>query len=315
MAVSREELEGYLARIASEVCDPRGGIHGPGSMSWRLSRESVLFLGGGRAALLQLAHPYVAHAVDQHSQTRKDPAGRFQRTFEHVYAMVFGDLPHAFESARRVHRIHTHITGPIDEAVGPYAHGHRYEANDEQALLWVFATLTETSMLVYDRVVKPLSDAERGRYYEESKRFAWLFGIPDRVLPADHLAFARYCDAMYASDTLTVGRPAADIGRFLMAAPTPALEPAMRWYRIMTAGFLPPRLAEAYGLPFGRAERRVFDASLALIRRTYPLLPRRLRHIPAYVEARRRLQGQEGPDRFGRTLERMLQRGMRAARS
>jgi uncharacterized protein (DUF2236 family) len=315
MTVSREELEGYLGRIAQEVRDPRGGIHGPDSMSWRMGREGVLFLGGGRAALLQLAHPFVAHAVDQHSDTRRDPAGRFQRTFEHVYAMVFGDLDHAFRSARRVHGIHTRIRGPIQEDVGAFAKGARYEANDAQALLWVFATLTDSAIQVYDAVVAPLSREERGRYYEESKRFAWLFGIPDRVLPADYDAFQRYWDDMLASEVIKVGEPAAQIGRFLMASPHPALQPLTSWYRVMTAGFLPERIRAEFGLAFGSVERAMFTASLAAIRRVYPRVPARLRHIPAYVEAARRVRGEEGPDRFGRTLERLLQRGMRAARS
>jgi uncharacterized protein (DUF2236 family) len=315
MPVSREELEQYLSRIAAEVGDPRGGIHGPDSESWRIGREGILFLGGGRAALLQLAHPYVAHAVDQHSQTREDPAGRFQRTFEHVNAMVFGDLDHAFRSARRVHRIHTHITGPVREDVGPYREGHRYEANDPQALLWVFATLIETAILVYDLLVAPLSRQERERYYEESKRFAWLFGIGDDVLPETYTDFEQYCARMYASNVLRVGRPAAEIGRFILASPHPALAPVSSWYRTMTAGFLPAPVRRGFGLPFGPAQKAVFDGSVAVMRRAYPALPPRLRHVPAYVEARRRVRGQEGPDRFGRAMERALQRGMRAVRT
>jgi uncharacterized protein (DUF2236 family) len=315
VTVSREELERSLARIASEVRDPRGGIHGPDSMSWRMGREGVLFLGGGRAALLQLAHPFVAHAVDQHSDTRRDPAGRFQRTFEHVYAMVFGDLDHAFRSARRVHAIHTRIQGPIQEDVGAFRRGDRYEANDSGAQMWVFATLTESAILVYDAVVAPLSREERGRYYEESKRFAWLFGIPDRTLPEDYDAFERYCDDMIRSDVIRVGEPAAQIGRFLLAAPHPTLGPFTAWYRIMTAGLLPDRLRAEFGLAFGPVERRVFDGSVALLRRAYPTLPGRLRHIPAYVEAVRRVRGEQGPDRFGRALERLVQRGMRGIRT
>lgn len=315
MAVSRDELEHHLGRIAREVGDPRGGIHGPGSMSWRVSREAGLFLGGGRAALLQLAHPFVAHAVDQHSDTRRDPAGRFQRTFEHVYAMIFGDLDHAFRSARRVHGIHTRIRGPIEEDVGAFRRGARYQANDEAALLWVFATLVDSALLVYDAVVAPLSRQERAQYYEESKRFAWLFGIPDRVLPTDYDAFERYWDEMIRSDVVKVGEPAAQIARFLLASPHPALGPFTAWYRVMTAGFLPARLREEFGLAFGRAERALFEGSLAVLRGTYRRVPARLRYIPAYVEAARRVRGEEGPDRFGRTVERLVHRGMRAARS
>ena len=37
----------------------------PDSLAWEIGRESALFLGGGKAALLQLAHPFVAHAIDR----------------------------------------------------------------------------------------------------------------------------------------------------------------------------------------------------------------------------------------------------------
>src|SRR5512134_1060202 len=100
--VTREDLEASLLRLRETVADPRAGILGPQSIGWRIGADLALFLGGGRAALLQLAHPHVAHAVDQHSRTRADVVGRFQRTFRNVFAMVFGDLDDAFAAARRV---------------------------------------------------------------------------------------------------------------------------------------------------------------------------------------------------------------------
>ena len=103
--VTRSELEGALARVRAAVADPRDGIHGPGSPAWQLQRESMVFLGGGRAALLQLAHPFVAYAIDQHSKTRGDVVGRFQRTFRNVFAMVYGDLDTAMRAAGRRPRI------------------------------------------------------------------------------------------------------------------------------------------------------------------------------------------------------------------
>src|SRR5690606_37999480 len=144
MTVTRDDLERALGRLRAQVDDPRAGLYGPRSVSWLVNRETVVFLAGGRAALLQLAHPFVAAAIDQHSRTRNDPLGRFQRTFSNVYAMVFGDLDRACASARRVHAIHRRIRGPIGAAVGSYRADSRYEANDEAALFWVQATLVDS---------------------------------------------------------------------------------------------------------------------------------------------------------------------------
>src|SRR5262249_18137392 len=116
--VDRTDLEPSLARLRSTVRDPRAGLFGPGSRVWTVNREAIVFLGGGRAALLQLAHPVVAQAIADHSHTRDDVLGRFMRTFDNVFAMVWGDLDAAFGSARRVHGMHARIQGVMRETSG-----------------------------------------------------------------------------------------------------------------------------------------------------------------------------------------------------
>jgi uncharacterized protein (DUF2236 family) len=305
MTVTRADLERQIARLQAEVSDPRAGIYGPSSAAWLINKETALFLGGGKAALLQLAHPFVAHAVDQHSATRTDPLGRFQRTFDSVFAMVFGDLDQAMRRARRVHAIHSRISGEIREDVGRFRRGTGYQANDEAALMWVHATLLHTAVEMYELVLGPLESREKERYYQESRRFAALFGIPDSVQPESWAAFDAYYRAMLASDTIVVGEPAREMGRFLFASPSPIFRPLFRWLSIMTAGLMPERLRGEFGFVHGRPERAVFDVSVAALRRGYPLLPPRLRYIPAYISARRRLAGVRGPDHVGRWLEKL----------
>ena len=90
--VSREQMEGLWKSVREEASDPRAGIFGPLSVTWKVNREAALFLGAGRAALLQLAHPWVAVALDQHSNLREDPLARFHNTFRVVFTMIFGTL-------------------------------------------------------------------------------------------------------------------------------------------------------------------------------------------------------------------------------
>ncbi|HJL01364.1 MAG TPA: oxygenase MpaB family protein [Polyangiaceae bacterium LLY-WYZ-15_(1-7)] len=308
--VSRESYERSVARVRRGVGRPHEGLHGPGSTSWMVAREAVVFLGGGAAALLQLAHPFVAHAVDQHSETRRDPVGRFNRTFRHVYAILFGDLEGALASSRRVRRIHEGIVGTVDEDVGACRAGQAYAANDAEALLWVHATLIHTAVQVFERTVRPLREEEKDRYWEESKDFARLFGVPDEVLPADWPAFLRWWEGMLAGPAIAVGRPAREIAGFLLKPPRRAMAPFSWWYRRVTAGLLPPRLREAFGLRWSARDARLFEASMGAVRAAHPALPARLRYVPAYVEARRRLAGQEGPDRFGRAVEQAVLRAL-----
>jgi uncharacterized protein (DUF2236 family) len=307
MTVARADLERTLATLRAEVRDPRAGLYGPGSVTWEISRELFVFVGGGRAALLQLAHPYVAHAVAQHSRVGRDVLGRFRRTFDNVFAMVFGDLEHALGSARRVHALHGRISGAIHPAAGRYPAGHRYEANDEQALLWVHATLIDTAVQVFERVVRPLSPADHARHYAETRRFALLFGIDERTMPPDWDAFRRYFERTAAG--LTVTPPARELAGFLLQPP--ALRPASlaRWYRAITAGLLPEPLRAPFGLSFGARERAVFAASWPALWAMRRALPPHVRQQPAYRDALRRLAGKCGRDPVGTWVERVLLEG------
>lgn len=308
MIVKREDLERHLEGLRREIRDPRLGLYGPDTLSWKIGREAIVFLGGGRAALLQLAHPFVAHAIEQHSRTKIDLVGRFQRTFMYVYSMIFGDLDHAFRSARRVHAFHSTVHGAITEDVGLFRNGTPYHANDEEALLWVHATLVDTAMLVFDRCVRRLSDREKDQYWRESHRFARLFGISSRVLPNSHADFRTYFDGMLASDVIVAGRPAREMTAFLLRAPTQLHVPAMHAYRLITASLLPKRLRDELGLPIERHEELLAHGLLQASGAAYRLLPRRLRYVPAYVEAKSRIHDRESPDRLGRAIERVLLR-------
>src|SRR6266567_9363050 len=94
-SVSRDESAALIAAVEHATPDPRAGIFGPNSISWKINRESALFLGAARAALLQLAHPWVATALEQHSSLMSRPIARFHSTFRIVFAMIFGSLDQA----------------------------------------------------------------------------------------------------------------------------------------------------------------------------------------------------------------------------
>ena len=85
--VSQVAIEALLAAISSNVSNPWTGIFGPASLSWRINRESALFLGAGRAALLQLAHPWVTASLAEHSTVMDRPIERFHNTFRIVFTI------------------------------------------------------------------------------------------------------------------------------------------------------------------------------------------------------------------------------------
>ena len=288
------------------------GLFGPGSVTWKVARESLAFLGGGRAALLQAAHPYVAHAIADHSQTEHDLAGRFQRTFLNVFAMVFGTREEAVGSAERVFQIHQRIHGTFPEAVGGYPAGHRYHATDVDALYWVFATLLHTSIQVRELVLGPVALRIKDAFIREGVRFGALFGIPPEVMPENWTAFEARFDAMVDSHTIAVGSAGAQICHFLLKPPRRSVAPVWAWYRRMTAGLLPAKLRDAYGMRWRRRDAALFRASIATLRRSYPRVPGRMRYLPAYTDAMRRLTGEDRPDPFGRVVKAVVLRGLAA---
>lgn len=301
--VVEKNLEAALDQVRADAAGPVPGVFGPASVTWQIDREAVIFLGAGRALLLQLAHPWVAAAIAEHSRTLADPIGRFHRTFDIVFAMVFGSLDRALLSSRQLHRRHSMIVGEMPETVGPFAAGSRYCANDIPSLRWVHATLVETALMAHDLVLPRLSAAERERYWAESRMFGTLFGLRADDLPADWSGFAAYTAAMAQSETLTVSPAAREIATQIFNGARPWLRPP-RWYRALTASLLPERLCAGFGFELDERDVRSADNAMKWIRRVYPRLPDRLRYVGPYQEAQARLRGELQPDWITRCLNR-----------
>lgn len=289
--VSRAELESLLASVAARTTDPRVGIFGPDSMSWRVNREAALFLGAGRAALLQLAHPWVATALQQHSSLLGDPLARFHNTFRIVFTMVFGSLDQAMAAARHLHTLHTGIRGEIPETVAEWPQGTHYEANEVAALRWVFATLVDSAALAYGSI-RPFSTEERAQYYNESKTMAALFGLPPAALPEDWLAFSQYVAEMCRSHQLGVGAPARGMGQALLRGAGSWVR-IPRWYRAMTAEWLGPRFREEFELSWSAADQRAAACARQWLPRVWSSLPEAVRFVGPWHEAQARLQGRK----------------------
>lgn len=301
--VVEKDLEAALDLVRANAAGPVDGVFGPASLTWQIDREAVIFLGAGRALLLQLAHPWVAAAIAEHSRTLADPIGRFHRTFDIVFAMVFGSLDRALLSSRQLHRRHTMIVGEMPVTVGPFAAGSRYCANDIPSLRWVHATLVETALIAHDLVLPPLSADERERYWTEARLFGALFGLTGDDLPADWSGFVAYTAAMAQSETLTVSAAARDIAAQIFGGARPWLRPP-RWYRALTARMLPERLRAGFGFELDERDSRSADNGLTWIRRVYPILPERLRYVGPYQETQARLRGEPQPDWMTRCLNR-----------
>jgi uncharacterized protein (DUF2236 family) len=233
----------------------------------RVDGEGVLLLGGGRALLLQLAHPSVAAGVADHSDFESHPLRRLWATLEATYTIVFGTRAQAERVAQTIREVHDRVTGPA------------YTANDPALLCWVHATLVDTALRIYETVFGPLSAADAAAYYMESTQVAELLGCPRDRQPADLAAFHEYVRSMV--DTLEVTDTARAVAQAVLNPQLPWMTgPPMALARFLTRGMLPEPIRSQYGFEWTpRDEARVRTAAAAA-RRLLPLVPRPIRHAP-----------------------------------
>jgi uncharacterized protein (DUF2236 family) len=302
--VSASDLENLLAQLKASTSDPSTSIFAPDSISWKINRESALFLAAGRAALLQLAHPWVAVAITEHSRTLNDPIGRFHQTFRVMFTMVFGSVDQACAAAQHLHRRHQSIRGTLPQTPARFAQGTPYEANELCALRWVYATLIDSALLAYELVLPPLGDAEREQYHVESLKTAALFGIPREYLPLDWAGFSLYMKSALQSDMLGVSPATREMAHRLQDGAGLKVRPPF-WYRALTTELLPPRLRDEFQFDYGDHEQSSVSRALRLLRRIYPRLPASLRFVGPYNEVQSRLNGCPRPSRTIRLSNRL----------
>jgi uncharacterized protein (DUF2236 family) len=257
------------------------GYFSPDDMIWRVGRELTLMLGGGRALLMQVAHPLVAAGVAAHSGYREQPWKRLEGTMNAVWAVVFGTRAQADRAAARVRAMHARVNGRIGERMGPFPAGTEYSALDPELLLWVHATLVDTALLVHERFVGGLGEREQAAYYEDMKTCATLFGTPPDVIPPTLPDFRRYMAERLESEEIVVTDTAREIAGTVLRPPLPPpMRPAMEVAALVTAGLLPEPLRTDYGLSWDPARAALYGASHRLARHVaIPLMPDLLRAI------------------------------------
>jgi len=244
------------------------GLFDDAAVIRRVAREGLLLAGGGRATLLQIAHPGVAQGVYEHSDFADRPLDRLRTTMSYVYGVLFGTRGEAQAISRAVAAMHRRVTGP------------GYHADDPELQVWVNATLFDTALVLYQRVVRPLTAADADTCYRQYSVLATSIGCPEDAWPADRRAFARYWHHMIG--TLRVSAAAREIADALMwprRLPV-ALRPGIPLNRFVTIGLLPEPIRDGYGYRWTDRRQRLLDRGLVAAASVYPHLPHALRQAP-----------------------------------
>jgi len=152
--------------------EPHGepALVGADSVSWRVFKNAVALLVGGIAAvILELAEPKVRAGVWDHTSFRKNPGNRLRRTGLAAMITVYGPRAEAEKMIANVRRMHERVRGTAEN-------GEEYYANDPELLDWVQATAGFGFLQAYHRFVRPLTRADRDRYYGEGIGASALYG-------------------------------------------------------------------------------------------------------------------------------------------
>ena len=254
---------------------------GPGSIGWKVNRESIILIGGTRAVLMQIAHPLVAMGVSAHSDYMIDPFGRANRTFVLGEILSFGTREKARQAARTINHKHLLVHGELPINAGVFPKGTCYDARDPELLLWVHATLVDTWLQCYNLFVGSLSREEENTYYQESKEIAHLLGlIPDKM-PDTIDDLRQYVDDMVHSEYLRATPQARQIAQQLLFPPIHTMfRPLLHLNLQITSALLPQPIREIYGIEWSSRRQKIFNISSQGIKAIIPRLPTYLRELP-----------------------------------
>ena len=237
-----------------------------------IAGEAILLAGGGRAILLQIAHPGVGLGVAEHSDFASRPLDRLHATMTYVYAVVYGSDEEIAAVRRRVNLAHAPVRSGTDAA------GPAYNAFDPELQLWVAATLYDTAVDLYQRIFGEFDDASAECVFREYGALGTSLQVQPDAWPATRAAFRAYWDDMLPRLQVTdaTRRVARDL---LLPKAVPLwLTALMPLARLMTVGLLPPELRAGFGLRWTPRNDRRFRRWLRVMAVVVPRLPARFRH-------------------------------------
>ncbi|HUR05056.1 MAG TPA: oxygenase MpaB family protein [Nonomuraea sp.] len=268
------------------------GFFPPHGAVWTVDRELAVLVGSGaRALLLQVAHPKVAAAVVEHSRYATDPLGRLRHTLDAVYAFAFAPREEALRWVQGVNRRHARVVGRLPDPVGVHRAGDDYMAMDPDLLLWVYATLIDSSLVAYEALVAPLNPSDRESYYQEMRGAGTAWGIPAERFPSSLLDLRGWMGRQIASGEVRVGPQGREVARVLLRTPSRLLPQALFTLSVLpSVWLLPPDIRRQFGIRWNPVLDRSLASIAATSRAVVPRLPRLLRDVPWARRAERLLR-------------------------
>lgn len=241
--------------------------------------DSVGLLSGVANTIMQLAYPGVGHGVMESrvisGSILHHPIKRARTTLTYLAVAMQGSTEEKLAYRRAINVAHAQVTSTEASPI-------KYRALDPQLQLWVAACLFWGHVDVYEKMRGPMSHADLERFYEYAKPLGTTLQVRPDMWPEDINAFWTYFN-----DNLNRIEMPADVREWLMqlvdlsfAGPAVSI-PFGGFAKLMTSGFLHPRIREQMGLPWGKKQERNFKLMIRLLGAVNNRMPRAIRQLPS----------------------------------
>ena len=241
--------------------------------------RAVGLLYGQRALLIGALEPLTYTGTMLSTRSSNYPFKRLARTAKIQETIFLGTRAEADEELARIHRMHETVSGTLPEAAGPHPAGTPYSAYDPELMLWTLAVIADSGRVLYEAMVRRLSDADREDLWQDYVRFGEMFGLKRSEMPASHAEFSAWFEAKLASPELQATPHALEMAPLCaFEQPVPVLARGnLAAQNHLIKGTLPPRVREIFGIGWTRAHEASFRAATAAHRRARRLFPRPVR--------------------------------------
>lgn len=270
---------------------PTGLPIGPDSLTWRWLGDRRLLLFLGRTGTLQNMHYAVGAALQDHSNFFADPWDRFLRSIPPILGVIYD--PPEMATAIAVRDYHKDLKGTDPK-------GRRYHALNPEVYWWTHATFIEVIVAMNDYFGTPLTSAEKDQLVAEGITWWQRYGMSNSPTTGIHnyATFDTYWQRMLDTELESNATTDYAICASTQKMPAPPGIPAPVWALVqrpvttfnvwLLNALIPARGREILGLRWTRLDQVAFQVFAETVKRTWPLLPERVRYFPrAYQNIKR----------------------------
>ncbi|MEU7143065.1 oxygenase MpaB family protein [Nocardia sp. NPDC046473] len=252
-----------------------------------MSKRAVGLTYGQRALVIGAVHPLLYVGTAENTEHRLTPYTRLALTGHLFEAVFLGSKAEADRALEFTTKKHAKVRGGLPEDAGPHhPAGTGYSALDPHLMYMTMAFTFDSAEMMYDLLVRTMTDGEREGLYQDYVRWAELFGMPADAAPGSYPEFRASFDAYLASDELFLTDEARLVGSYLAGQRVPypqrmPLQQVTSAFFLLVQGSLPPRIRQMYGMRWSIADQVAYKALAQAVRTAHlappPLLPPMLR--------------------------------------